>query len=181
VVVLVCVDGSSARRLCVLSPESTISLGDLASAAVERRTDTIASLGLAVERDACPGAWVRGSETLLARMVENVIDNAVRHNEPGGWLRVQTAVAGSRACLVVENGGPVLAQSDVDQLARPFQRLGAERTGSDRGSGLGLSIVKSIAEIHDGTLDLQARNDGGLRVVIALPLAVHTVQEGVQA
>jgi signal transduction histidine kinase len=111
-------------------------------------------------------------------MVENVIDNAIHHNEPGGWVRITTAVEGSRACFVVENGGAVLAQSDVDQLARPFRRLGAERTGSERGSGLGLSIVKSIAESHGGTLKLQAHSDGGLRVVIALPLAQRMIQEG---
>jgi signal transduction histidine kinase len=164
-----------------VADESTISLGDMTSAAIQRRTDAIASLELTVERDECLRAWVRGSETLLSRMVENVIDNAVRHNEPGGWVRLTTAVEESRACLVVENGGPALAPSDVDQLARPFRRLGAERTGSDKGSGLGLSIVKSIAEVHGGTLDLQARNDGGLRVVVALPLAGRTIQEGARA
>jgi signal transduction histidine kinase len=158
--------------------ESTVSLSEIASAAIERCTDAIAALELRIEREACPDAWVRGSETLLSRMVENVIDNAVHHNEPGGWVRITTVVEGSRACLVVENGGPVLAQSDVDQLARPFRRLGAERTGSERGSGLGLSIVKSIAESHGGTLELQARNDGGLRVVITLPLALQTAQLG---
>jgi signal transduction histidine kinase len=164
-----------------IADESTVSLGAIASSTLERRTDPIASLELRVERQACLRAWVRGSETLLTRMVENVIDNAVHHNEPGAWLRVQTAVEGSRACLVVENGGSVLAQAEVEQLARPFRRLGAERTGSDRGSGLGLSIVKSIAEVHGGTLGLHARSNGGLRVVIALPLAECTIQEGAPA
>jgi signal transduction histidine kinase len=73
--------------------------------------------------------------------------------------------------VVVENGGAVLQPDDVSQLARPFKRLGAERTGSERGNGLGLSIVQAIAEAHDGVLDLQARSDGGLRVVVTLPRA----------
>jgi signal transduction histidine kinase len=161
--------------------ESIVSLGDIATAAIARHADAISSLGLTVEREERSRAWVRGGETLLSRMVENVIENALYHNEPGGWVRVRTAVERSRSCLVVENGGPILAQSDVEQLARPFRRLGAERTGSDRGSGLGLSIVKSIAESHDGTLDLQARSDGGLRVLIVLPLAPKTIQEGAPA
>jgi signal transduction histidine kinase len=164
-----------------VADESTVSLGDIASAAIERRTDAISSMELQVEREECLRAWVRGSETLLSRMVENVIDNAVHHNEPGGWVRVKTALEGSLACLVVENGGPVLAQSEVEQLARPFRRLGAERTGSDGGSGLGLSIVKSIAESHGGTLALHARSNGGLRVVIVLPLAVQMAATRVQA
>jgi signal transduction histidine kinase len=103
-------------------------------------------------------------------MVENVIDNAVQHNERGGWLRVETTIEGSQVRLVVENGGPVLSQDEVGQLARPFRRLGSERTGSGKGSGLGLSIVRSIADAHGGALDLQARAGGGLRVVIILPL-----------
>jgi signal transduction histidine kinase len=154
--------------------ESTLSLADIACAAIERRSGAISLMKLTVDQEGCPDAWVTGSETLLSRMVENVIDNAVKHNQPGGWARVKTAVDGPLARLVVENGGPVLAQDDVEQLARPFRRLGAERTGSDNGSGLGLWIVASIAEVHVGTLDLHALGDGGLRVVIALPLATPT-------
>jgi hypothetical protein len=149
--------------------EATLRLADLASAAVEGRADAISRLALDVGLVADPGAWVRGSRTLLTRMVANVIDNAVTHNEPGGWLRAAVTAEGPLACLVVDNGGPVLAQEEVSELAQPFQRLAAERTGSDRGSGLGLSIVASIAEAHGGTLRLHARREGGLRVAITLP------------
>ena len=114
---------------------------------------------------------VSGSAPLLARMVENVIENAIGHNQPEGWLRVFTAVAGTRAQLVVENGGERLDPDVVNELSRPFRRGGAERTGSDRGAGLGLAIVASIAEVHGGTLDISARDEGGLRVAIGLPLA----------
>jgi signal transduction histidine kinase len=76
---------------------------------------------------------------------------------------------GRTASLVVENGGPVLDPGQVRELARPFRRLGPDRTGSDRGSGLGLSIVAAIAAAHHGTLELRARPDGGLRVRIGLP------------
>lgn len=117
-------------------------------------------------------AWVTGSETLLARMVENVIDNAVVHNQPEGWIHIRTGVANGRVHVVVENGGPVLDSSQVRQLTQPFRRIGAERTGSDKGSGLGLAIVSSIVEVHEGTLDLEALTDGGLRVTITLPVTV---------
>jgi signal transduction histidine kinase len=150
-----------------VTDEFTVPLGDIVSIAVERRAGDIARLGLEIEQGQCPDAWVRGSETLLERMVENVIDNAVGHNEPGGWIRVTPAVDGQHASLVVENGGQVLAQEDVDELARPFRRIGAARTGADTGTGLGLSIVASIAQAHGGTLALRARGDGGLRVTPA--------------
>ena len=129
--------------------------------------------GLDVEERLRPDAWVTGSETLLSRMVGNVIDNSIGHNQQGGWVRVTTAVEDRRAQLVVENGGPVLDPDQVKQLTQPFRRIGAERTGSDNGAGLGLAIVASIVEVHAGTLDLEALPDGGLRVAITLPLAVR--------
>jgi signal transduction histidine kinase len=157
-----------------IGDESTVSLAELARLAIQRPAETISTMDLHVEQQQGHEAWVTGSETLLSRLVENVISNAVDHNQPGGWVRVTTEVRANRAHLVVENGGPVLHPDQVKRLARPFQRIGAERTGSDRGSGLGLAIVSSILEVYDGTLDLQALTEGGLRVAISLPLAVST-------
>jgi signal transduction histidine kinase len=160
--------------------EGSVSLDALANAAVEQRSDAISSMGLRVDQQRCPDAWVLGSEILLSRMVENMVENAVKHNEPGGWVQLQTALDGPVVRLVVENGGLVLRHEDVNELARPFKRLGAERTGSDRGNGLGLSIVQAITEAHGGVLDLRARSEGGLRVVVTLPRArgseVRTLQ-----
>lgn len=153
--------------------QSTVSLAELARVAIERPADRILAMGLDVEQQQAFGTWVTGSETLLCRLVENLIDNAVGHNQPGGWVRVATAVSGSRAHLVVENGGPVLHPDQVKLLTQPFRRIGAERTGSDTGFGLGLAIVSSILEAHGGTLDLQGRAEGGLRVVVTLPLAAR--------
>lgn len=119
------------------------------------------------------GVWVTGSQELLSRLVDNVISNAVCHNADGGWIRITTQADGDRASLVIENGGPVLDQRQVAGLAQPFRRLGADRTGTDKGSGLGLSIVAAITEAHGGTLDLQARDGGGLRVRIELPAAAR--------
>jgi signal transduction histidine kinase len=161
-----------------IADASRLSLGEVAHAAIERRSAAISQMGLEVEREDSPDAWVRGSTTLLSRMVENVIDNAVRHNQPGGWVHVRTAVEAHTARLIVENGGPLLSQEDVKELALPFRRVGADRIGSDRGTGLGLSIVQSVAEAHGGTLDLHALSDGGFRVVIAMPRAAATAAGG---
>jgi signal transduction histidine kinase len=116
-------------------------------------------------------ANVTGSEVLLARMVENVIDNAIRHNEPSGWIRVVTRSEDDAALVLVESGGPALEPSEVRELAQPFRRLGVERTNSHNGVGLGLSIVDAIAEAHGGELKLHARAEGGLLVEIRLPRA----------
>ncbi|MGN6870606.1 MAG: ATP-binding protein [Solirubrobacteraceae bacterium] len=75
--------------------------------------------------------------------------------------------------LVVESSGAILDQATVAELRQPFRRGGADRTGSKNGFGLGLSIVAAIATAHEGELELQARDRGGLRVRISLPRAAQ--------
>ncbi len=165
----------------VLPGYRPLSLAGVVSAALAARADAIAARNLTVRNDGGrDDARVAGSPALLSRMVDNVIDNAIVHNQDGGWIQVATGGNGF-AWLVVETGGQVLDQRQVAQLAQPFRRLGADRTGSDGGAGLGLSIVAAIASAHGGTLDLQARPEGGLRVGIGLPLAAPAARAGVTA
>jgi signal transduction histidine kinase len=158
-----------------LPGRTTLSLEYVVSAALAARAGDISAKRLTVQhttgRD---GAWVVGSPALLSRMVENVIDNAIGHNSAGGWISVTTGTDGHYARLVIENGGDVIDQQQVAQLGQPFRRLGADRTGSDSGAGLGLSIVAAIASAHCGALDLHARPEGGLRVSVTLPLPAHS-------
>ena len=155
-----------------LPGQATLSLEYITAAALAVRASAISNRRLTVHHAAShDGTWVAGSQALVCRMVDNVLDNAIGHNHIGGWISVTTGADGRHAHLVVETGGDVLDQEKVSQLAQPFRRLGADRTGSDHGSGLGLSIVEAIATAHGGTLDLRARPEGGLRVSIALPLA----------
>jgi signal transduction histidine kinase len=155
----------------------TVSLGQLVSAALAERSEAIAAMELTVSQ-AGQDAAVQGSEILLTRMVDNVIDNAVRHNQHGGWIQVTAQADGAQARLVVETGGRMLDDREIRELARPFRRLAPDRTGSDSGTGLGLSIVAAITATHHGTLDLHARPQGGLRAVIALPAAAHAAMTG---
>lgn len=155
-----------------LPATAVLPLDYLVGAALADQASTIERRGLTVRHSESPdGAWVRGSQALLSRLVSNLIENAVGHNEDGGWIAVSAEADGRLARLVVENGGVVLSQGQVDELVQPFRRFGADRTGSDQGSGLGLSIVAAIAEEHDGTVSLSARPGGGLLVVIELPVA----------
>ncbi len=142
------------------------------SAALADQAMAIAMKRLTVRDRADPsGSWVSGSQALLSRLVANVIDNAIRHNEDGGWISVTTTADGKVVQLVVENGGQLLDGQQATELAQPFRRFGADRTGTDQGSGLGLSIVAAIADAHGGALQLAARDGGGLRVSIRLPVA----------
>jgi hypothetical protein len=165
-----------------LSGQATLSLEYVVSAALAVRAEAMAARRLTVHHaSGRDGTWVRGSQALLCRMVDNVIDNAITHNTDGGWISATTGSEGHLARLVVETGGDALDAQQVGQLAQPFRRLRADRTGSDDGAGLGLSIVAAIASAHRGTLDLQARPGGGLRVAITLPLATQTQPAGVLA
>jgi signal transduction histidine kinase len=107
-----------------------------------------------------------GDPGLAGRLIANLVDNAIRHNDDDGWLEISTAVAGGRAVLSVSNGGPVIPPGEVSRLFQPFQRLGAERVRGSAGSGLGLAIVRAIAGAHGAAVTASARPDGGLTVEV---------------
>jgi two-component system sensor histidine kinase VanS len=111
-----------------------------------------------------------GSRALLLQLTTNLVHNAIVHNLPEqGTVWVTTSVHPKGAVLTVENTGEKLTPQTVDTLAEPFQR-GTKRIRTDHtGVGLGLAIVNSITQAHDGTLTLTPRAAGGLRVTVQLP------------
>lgn len=114
-------------------------------------------------------ATAAGSHALLQQLTTNLLHNAIVHNVAKGTVDVHTRVRGGFVDLVVENTGETLSPDLVATLAEPFQR-GTERVRSDSaGVGLGLAIVRSIAEAHGGYLRLNALDGGGLRVTVTLP------------
>jgi signal transduction histidine kinase len=154
-----------------LDERHQVALEPVIRSALSDRADQIAAKELTVETD-LDAVEVAGSPTLLRRMLENVIENAVRHNQPGGLVEITLApLNGRQARVIIDSSGPVLDQDAVAQLVHPFKRLSQDRTGSQDGHGLGLSIVAAVAAAHDGQLDLRTRAEGGLRVQITLPAA----------
>ncbi|MCU1692186.1 MAG: cutS [Frankiales bacterium] len=109
-----------------------------------------------------------GDPGLLGRLAGNLVENAVRHNVDGGWVRVDTGTVGGRSRLQVSNSGVQLDPAEVPGLFEPFRRSGAARTAR-RGAGLGLSIVKAVATAHGGQVAAEAREGGGLVVTVDLP------------
>jgi signal transduction histidine kinase len=140
---------------------------DLASLAGDCITDLMArshDAGVRVSDDLEP-AWVHGEPGLLERMIANLLDNGIRHNEPGGFLEVSTRAEAKVVRLVVRNGGARIEPEVAQTLTEPFRRLDR----SYGGFGLGLSIVRSVAEVHGGTVQLRAPDSGGLEVRVELP------------
>jgi signal transduction histidine kinase len=162
-----------------LGQGSPVALDQLIPAALAARADRIAARRIELRTTLEP-VLVFGSETLLARLLENVIENAVAHNETGGFIEIGCTVDHGTARLALANGGPILEDGAVGRLAEPFQRLGQERIASRNDHGLGLSIVAAIAEAHGGSLQLHVRPRGGLNVEIFLPGATFAAPIGVR-
>ncbi|MFE2554980.1 sensor histidine kinase [Streptomyces sp. NPDC059352] len=138
-------------------------LARIAAEAVGQSRPAIHSAGLRLALDLRPGP-VNGDPVLLHQLVGNLVQNAVRHNVPGGSIEVSTGQPAG--VLVVRNTGPVVPPEETEGLLEPFRRL----TRSGDGAGLGLSIVRSIAQAHGGTVTLTARPKGGLVVRVVMPV-----------
>jgi signal transduction histidine kinase len=150
-----------------LEVREPVDLATLVPAVLDSVETEAKDRSISVEIETSP-ARTLGDPRLLERLIGNLVENAVRHNVTGGWLRVTCGAADGRVWLHVANGGQVISPSDVDLLFEPFRRGGKVRTAT-RGSGLGLSIVRLIVEAHHGRLQAAAPPFGGLAVRIELP------------
>jgi two-component system, OmpR family, sensor histidine kinase VanS len=148
-----------------------VDLSLIAEEAAETLLPLAERRGLTVETSGDTAATV-GSHALLLQMTTNLVHNAIVHNVPEqGTVWVTTSAHPASAVLTVENTGEKIAPEVVSTLGEPFLR-GTERIRRDQaGVGLGLTIVQSIAQAHDGTLSLVSRDEGGLRVSVQLPAA----------
>ncbi|MEU8078264.1 ATP-binding protein [Catellatospora citrea] len=144
-----------------------VDLADIVDHVGLQSAGAAAEAGVSVAVAAAP-AETTGDPVLLERVAQNLIGNGIRHNAAGGWVRAATATRGGRVELEVSNSGPVVAAYEVEELFEPFRR-GSERTRSDQGVGLGLSIVRAIARAHGGTVAARPREGGGLVVTVSLP------------
>jgi signal transduction histidine kinase len=119
-------------------------------------------------------AQTSGDSQLAERLIANLVDNALHHNERAGRVEVTTTTKSGRAILWIGNTGPVVPPGDVERLFEPFQRLGADRTDHGDGIGLGLSIVRAIANAHGASLSAKPRRGGGLDIEVSFPTIAAT-------
>lgn len=117
-------------------------------------------------------AMVNGDRVLLERLVGNLVENAILHNRPGGEARIRTAAENGRSVLRVDNDGfEAISEEAVARLFEPFARVGNDRLQHREGFGLGLSIVRSVAQAHSAVVDAVPRADGGLSITVTFPRA----------
>jgi signal transduction histidine kinase len=153
-----------ARSEGVHGREEAVDLAELAAGCVTDLHRGAQAAGVSITTELEP-VLAHGDPALLERMIGNLVENGIRHNERGGELHVSTAKVNGMAEVVVSNGGAVIDPEQAQGLTEPFRRL--SRTAG--GFGLGLSIVRSVAEVHGGTAVLTARPEGGLEVCVRVP------------
>lgn len=142
-----------------------LDLAALTRRLVADRGETMAGRGLGVATR-LGSAPVLADPLLTERMIANLLDNAVCHNVADGAVWVTAGLEAGKAVLTVANTGPVIPPGDVERLLQPFQCHAPAR-----GLGLGLPVVRAIAEAHGGTLTLIPRSGGGLTASLAFPAA----------
>jgi signal transduction histidine kinase len=158
-----------------LSTEYT-DLATWAEDAIDAAAPEIERLGLRVDALLDP-AETTGDPQLLERMISNLVGNAVRHNEPGGWIRLRTGSSDAAVYLEVANSGPLIPDDAVPSLFEPFRRMQA-RTGVRDGVGLGLSIARSVVTAHRATVTARSQPAGGLDISVEIPRCPAAISPG---
>jgi len=154
-----------------LTERRRVDLADVAAHVVAQAGADARAAGVTVQ-DELGEAVTVGDAQLLERVVHNLVENGIRYNTDGGWVRVVTRVGDDRLPRIeVSNAGPVVPPPEVPALFEAFQRLPEQRQVTANGVGLGLSIVRAVATTHGGRATAVARDGGGLVVTVVLPAA----------
>lgn len=154
----------------LLAAATRCNLRQLAQQAIIDLYDGCAAKQQNIELDAAP-IEIEGNEFALLALLRNLIDNAVKYTPAGGAIRVAIAAVDGIARIDVEDSGPGVPAEDYKRVFDRFYRVGGDRHASKViGSGLGLSIVQHIVNLHGGRIALGKSRLGGLKVEISLPL-----------
>ena len=151
-----------------------VELSQVVELVIDENRAALAGSGLDLSTSLEP-TTVDGDPTLLWQLITNLLQNAIRHNRPGGFIRVTTgrsAINGGGE-LLVENDGDLYTDEQAAQLVEPFLR-GTGRVAvrrQQRGHGLGLALVAQIVSVHGGELRVRPRAEGGLSISVTMPAA----------
>ncbi|UGQ13860.1 HAMP domain-containing histidine kinase [Yinghuangia sp. ASG 101] len=157
-----------ARSEHELTDRKPVDLAEVAGRTFEQTAAEAAERGVELRGDFQP-ATASGNAVLLERVALNLAQNAVRYNVPDGWVEMATSTVDGTALLTVANSGPVIPADGVETLFEPFRRMRGDRTASEKGVGLGLSIVRSVVRAHGGWIEAEPRAEGGLIMRIGFP------------
>ncbi|MGZ4196156.1 MAG: sensor histidine kinase [Solirubrobacteraceae bacterium] len=147
--------------------QEAIDLATAAEDALDATHAAIAQRHIKVDAALEP-AQARGDRVLIERMIANLVENAVRHNNPDGWIGVRTLEQAGGAVFEIANTGASVPADQIPTLFEPFARA-EQRLNSSDGVGLGLSVASAIARAHHAAITARPRPDGGLVMSVTLP------------
>jgi signal transduction histidine kinase len=156
---------TSQRGLARAQP---LDLADLTGKVLVAREDEAARRHLQVTATLDP-ALTTGDPALAESLIANLTDNALRHNHAHGQVQISTTLTPAGAQLSVRNTGPVIPPTEVAALFEPFQQFGQERISNGDGYGLGLAIVRAIADAHTANVTAHSNPEGGLTIQVTFP------------
>ena len=145
-----------------------LDLADITRDVLLARRDDAERHGIRLTTELAP-APATGDPRLAESLVANLVDNAIRHNLPGGQADITTALTAAGAVVTVGNTGTLIPAEAVDDLFQPFRQLGPQRIRNGEGHGLGLAIVRAIADAHGASVTARPRPQGGLDIAVTFP------------
>jgi signal transduction histidine kinase len=151
-----------------LARTESLDLADIARKVILGRQDETERQGIRLSTTLAP-APATGDPSLTESLIVNLIDNAIRHNLPGGRAEVTTALTDRGAAITVGNTGTLIPPDAVEYLFQPFLQLGTQRVRHGDGHGLGLAIVRTIADAHQAAITASPRSRGGLDIEVTFP------------
>ena len=160
--------------LSIAQAESGVHSGDWGKVDLSGLADELAELyaplaedsGIRFSQQVEPRLQVSGNRQLLAQAISNLLDNAIKYTPEGGRIHFQVGCEAGGCFMRIRDSGPGIPEQDRERALQRFVRLDSSRSAP--GNGLGLSLVKAVAQLHEATLTL-ADNHPGLDVVIRLP------------
>lgn len=144
-----------------------VDLSELAQMVAETEAEQAAARNITVETDLEPGVMVQGDETLLMRLLINLTENAIHYGRPGGRVKLTLRRQEGEAVGTVEDDGIGIAPEHLEKIWQRFWQADPARSGG--GAGLGLSMVRWIAEAHGGRVTVESEPGKGSRFTFFLP------------
>jgi two-component system sensor histidine kinase BaeS len=148
-----------------------IDIAEVLEQSVEPFAARLAERRLSLERKIDSGVKVMADADRLAQAFRNLLENSARYTDAGGHLRISTGRANGRVAIDFEDSAPGVPAETLPRLFERFYRVEGSRSRANGGAGLGLAIVRSVVEAHDGEIEAGASQLGGVRITITLPVA----------
>jgi signal transduction histidine kinase len=148
-------------------PKEPVNVGTLAMGAAEQVTELAEAKNILVKTEISDGLYINGDEALLAQLLWNLAENAVKYGKENGYLRISLSSDGEKVMGVIEDDGIGMAAEHIDKIWERFYRVDGSR--STRGFGLGLAMCKYIVAAHGGEISVESELGRGSKFIFSLP------------